>query len=598
MIKRYIILIVAVIMLTVLSSCALSSGTYLGIWNEGMPQKEETQGHLSADKLYALTEAGHVHTPITVPAVEATCTSEGKTSYTRCAECGVALTTARTIQKKNHVAVQMPSKPATCTEDGTYGGLQCSVCGTVISNPIALKKTGHRMTEIPAVAPTCTSEGLSAGVQCAYCGLVEKEQEIIPKNENNHEQLTHTTEVNPTGRRAGATASIYCSLCNKTVLASKEIPALGYEDHRAYDGYFGYYFLSCLPEPVKLCSFYKNLDANLSRFHNDTKRDVESNDIVTVINFKDYGITKSQAIAIWTIYRADHPLYYWISNGVGFSDSQITIYTSEEFRLGSERENYNRAIYDGIKEISKSIPLDATEYETAKILHDHIIIGMDYAYDMEGNPEEAVWAHSIIGFFVNQSGVCETYAKVFHLMLNYFEVDSIYVTGDAGDVAHAWNMAKMDDGEWYWFDLTWDDDAYSPMGISYDYFCVTDAGFTEAHVHTPSEKYEVNFSYTIPECATSLYVREEDRIPDSVISTGIETWEIQKDISMCWLEKQTGLDLIDEEDERMSVSEFARFMDKVNTDIKILTKEGLLRVKIDEQGNFISASLRAGFTLG
>ena len=33
---------------------------------------------------------------------------------------------------------------------------------------------------------------------------------------------------------------------------------------------------------------------------------------------------------------------------------------------------------------------------------------------------------------------------------------------------------KMDNGDWYWFDLTWDDTPEWMFGVSYNYFCATD----------------------------------------------------------------------------------------------------------------------------
>ena len=41
-------------------------------------------------------------------------------------------------------------------------------------------------------------------------------------------------------------------------------------------------------------------------------------------------------------------------------------------------------------------------------------------------------------------------------------------------MGHMWNMIRVDDGQWYWCDITWDDATTSPLGTDYKYFCVRD----------------------------------------------------------------------------------------------------------------------------
>ena len=71
-------------------------------------------------------------------------------------------------------------------------------------------------------------------------------------------------------------------------------------------------------------------------------------------------------------------------------------------------------------------------------------------------------------------GIWESYTRTFQLLLNFCEIDNIYVNGISGEENHSWNLAKMDDGNWYWFDLTWDDVPDWMWGVQYNYFCVND----------------------------------------------------------------------------------------------------------------------------
>jgi hypothetical protein len=57
--------------------------------------------------------------------------------------------------------------------------------------------------------------------------------------------------------------------------------------------------------------------------------------------------------------------------------------------------------------------------------------------------------------------VCEGYAKAYKVICDLLEIPCVLIigegnTGRASD-AHMWNYVKMDDGNWYALDLTWDD---------------------------------------------------------------------------------------------------------------------------------------------
>ena len=76
-------------------------------------------------------------------AVEATCTEEGYTGDTVCADCGETLTTGETIPAKGHTEVVDEAKAPTCKETGLTEGKHCSVCGEVLVQQEILDKLEH-----------------------------------------------------------------------------------------------------------------------------------------------------------------------------------------------------------------------------------------------------------------------------------------------------------------------------------------------------------------------------------------------------------------------------------------------------------------------
>ena len=119
------------------------------------------------------------HTETTVVGkVDATCTAEGYTGDTVCAECGHVVTKGTAIGKLAHTEVVVAGKEATCTETGLTEGTKCSVCNTVIVAQEVIPAKGHTFGDWTVVtAPTTEAEGLEKRV-CA-CG--EEETRVITK---------------------------------------------------------------------------------------------------------------------------------------------------------------------------------------------------------------------------------------------------------------------------------------------------------------------------------------------------------------------------------------------------------------------------------
>nr|MCR4717107.1 hypothetical protein [Lachnospiraceae bacterium] len=223
--------------------------------------------------------------------------------------------------------------------------------------------------------------------------------------------------------------------------------------------------------------------------------------------FSDYGITGSQAMQVYWNFKNNNPEYFWISaltitytDGGDYQyDVVIDTYYAES---ADRRMAAEKAIVDGVNAYKTIADTFDSTYDKVKFVHDQIIDDVNYAYVTQGNiesdPSEDIWAHSVAGTFVkrpNAEGkyeiVCEGYAKTFQLILQVIGIENIYVTGTGGGGLHAWNAVKLEDKAYHWFDLTWDDTYYSslatdsslaPDGIEYDYFASPKSYFENSHV--------------------------------------------------------------------------------------------------------------------
>ena len=358
----------------------------------------------------------------------ATCAKEGAKQRT-CTKCSHKETS--TVPTIAHKEVKDAAVAATCTTPGKTEGKHCSVCKKVIVAQQTVKALGHKEVTINGTLPTDTASGLSSGKKCSTCGNITVAQVVIAP---------------------------YLESCNDD---------------------YGYKDLAKQSSGTAKQTMYTRMDEKAKAFHSSSTLNAKDN-IAFSVAYSDLGLTIDDAVQVWITYKNDHPLFYWMSVSINYDDSQIHILTDSAYASGASRASYNSMIYKKIAEYCQLTANETSEYMIALAYHDAIIEAIDYAYEADGvTPEDAEWAHNILGVFEKGSGVCESYARTYQLMLNVRGVENIFVSGTGGNEesgfeTHAWNLVKMDDDKWYWCDLTWDDSPDWEWGILYNNFCVND----------------------------------------------------------------------------------------------------------------------------
>ena len=453
-------------------------------WDNGIITKEPTEtetgiktftcsncGETKTESIPVLAHTHNYEAIVTAP----TCIEKGYTTHT--CSCGDSYTDSY-VNTTDHIMGKWEQiKAPTCTENGEETR-KCTTCNHVETREI--HKTAHQY-ESTVTAPTCTEIGYTTFV-CS-CGNTFTEDEIPA--------LGHTlktgTGKDSTCLKTGLTGTVTCSVCQIIVEEASVIPK---KDHQfnhlgctvcgvTFADNDGYHCLATFHNGVAMQAFYQELDRLATEFHTSGKDLMVSETVAMVgyISQADFGLTIDEAALAFSFYKDDHPNYFWIYPGYATTNTgNFALITAAEYASAANRAQHEQKIFDTLNEYLELVKDEDSIYEMALAFHDKIITDTFYTTDPEDM--NSVWAHNILGVLENGNGVCESYAKTFQLLLNCVGIENIFVTGSASGINHVWNMIRLEDGKWYWCDLTWDDDENNSMGlgwgISYNYFCITD----------------------------------------------------------------------------------------------------------------------------
>lgn len=119
----------------------------------------------------AIITSDHKHSLSSTVTKAATCSETGTETLT-CTVCNY--TTTKTIGKTSHTPVTVAAVEATCTKTGLTAGKKCSVCGETIVTQTVVQTKDHDYKLTAQSAPSCTENG-SKTYTCTGCGGTKTE---------------------------------------------------------------------------------------------------------------------------------------------------------------------------------------------------------------------------------------------------------------------------------------------------------------------------------------------------------------------------------------------------------------------------------------
>ena len=196
-------------------------------------------------------------------------------------------------------------------------------------------------------------------------------------------------------------------------------------------------------------------------------------------------ISGMNASQVYFTFRNDNPLFYFYGMSViNYENGDLGIIIEDDrYIKEANRASYQNTIKSFLSDSEKLVKNDysCTDYRNALELYKKVMNNMEYAFSSPGIASDEPFAHNILGGIIEHSGVCESYARIYRLLLNYNNIENIFVTGNSRGESHAWNLVKFDDGKYYYADPTWDDQNGSLNGDDTDFFALGENNFLKDH---------------------------------------------------------------------------------------------------------------------
>lgn len=205
-----------------------------------------------------------------------------------------------------------------------------------------------------------------------------------------------------------------------------------------------------------------------------------------------YNITR----ALYALCAYDKPQYFWIDlqkvsigmngNTAGYDSETGNLKVTFTFKPADGNNyyygNYTSfsqvkseydAMYKKVDEIIATLPSNATDFQKLLIINEWLLNHNTYNPNLDTGTESFYAYIAPSALLYGDGGntadypVCEGYAESFKIICDKIGIDCVCGeafedTNNDGEIdeGHKWNLVKMD-GEWYYYDATWNDSGNS-----------------------------------------------------------------------------------------------------------------------------------------
>ena len=187
-----------------------------------------------------------------------------------------------------------------------------------------------------------------------------------------------------------------------------------------------------------------------------------------------YRLTADEAWTAYDLVLADHPEFFYAEKASLYSSGGTVLRFSVTY--SEELLSYATLVTHRAKVLIEGLE-NKSDYEISLILHDRICDAVKYNLNSQHN-------QTVVSSLALGETVCAGYSRAYQMMLQMLGIPCFYVVGTAdngaGIGAHGWNLVQLD-GEWYYTDVTWDDQNDNGGSVYYAYLNNTYEQFSRDH---------------------------------------------------------------------------------------------------------------------
>ena len=180
----------------------------------------------------------------------------------------------------------------------------------------------------------------------------------------------------------------------------------------------------------------------------------------------------------------------------GFISTVSPTYTMANDEIKKNKAEYSFELQKIVSQINPSL----SDLEKIIFVHDYLCA--NFSYD---KTESVFDAYT---FFVNKTGVCQSYTLAFIAIMNELNINVGYAASDS--MNHIWNVVESD-GDWYHVDVTWDDTYKQTVcgQVKHSNLLLSDYGIES----TGHENWVSNINYSCSNSTYDTYFWNEIKLP-------------------------------------------------------------------------------------
>lgn len=211
---------------------------------------------------------------------------------------------------------------------------------------------------------------------------------------------------------------------------------------------------------------------------------MKNHDESTDVYDSKHSITEDELVLVYQMVSSDYPEIYW-HDGIRYSvrgDGKVVSILPTYSISKSEATEQTRKLTEAADRLCSGLA-GLSDYEIALALHDRLADNVEYV----STPND----QTAYGALVEGRAVCAGYAAAYQYLMRKMGLMAFTVIGASVDpssgkpVGHAWNLVLLD-GDYYYTDVTWDDQQANNGIIYHEFFNITTEKLAKTHVIEPS----------------------------------------------------------------------------------------------------------------